>query len=166
MKQTKPFLCLLFFILIFSIANAFAASDRLGDLKLSIVNVSASGRITVRMTNSSRRAPLRIWMAGNSWGALKWKVVIIRNGRVTTVFEDPDGFLFSKNTPQFEELAPGAHIDRRLDVNGEYWSTTIGGKVHFQPGDQLVITYDILPEQEARDRNVWFGAASASTVFK
>jgi hypothetical protein len=164
MKPMRFLVCLLPFVIL-SAGTVSGASERLGDLQLSITAVSASGSLTVRMTNSSRR-PLRIWTEANSWGALKWKVAIVRNGRVRTVFEDPDGFLFSKNTPQFEELAPGGRRDRTLDVNGKYWLTAGGGKIRFQSGDRLIVTYDILPEQEARYKHVWFGAAAASIDFK
>jgi hypothetical protein len=124
MKTTFAFFLTL--LVLFSTHNASAANDRLGDLQLSIVQVSHSGSITVRMTNMSRRLSLRIWMERNSWGMLKWKVLIIRNETVRTVFQDPDGVGFTKNTPQFEEIPPRGHVDRKLDINDVYhgyWST-------------------------------------------
>jgi|HubBroStandDraft_3_1064219.scaffolds.fasta_scaffold273352_2 hypothetical protein len=147
------------------ISHANAASDRLNDLQLVIPKVAPSGQITVRMVNASRKNSLRVWTEANSWGALKWKIVIVRGAQTLVVFEDPDGVGFTKNTPQFETISPEGHVERQLDVNGEYWSKRQGG-VHFEPGDRITVIYDVPPEKEAKEMHVWYGVAASTMVVK
>ena len=145
--------------------RANAASKSLKELELAVMKVLPSGGIKVRMTNASHDKPLRVWKEANSWGALRWKVVIIREGRTLAIFQDPDGVGFTRNIPTFDTIAPEGHLDRQLDVNGEYWSRPTGN-VHFQPGDRIVVIYDVPPENEAKEMQVWYGVAATSTVVK
>jgi len=57
---------------------------------------------------------------------------------------------FTRNIPVADTIKVGSHIDRHLDVNGEYWSTAGGEKVHFESGDQLIVIYEVPPENEAK----------------
>src|SRR5204862_1377480 len=116
MRKVLTFACAACIVLAIVINHADAASDSLTDLQLVVVNVVPSGKITVRMANGSHHKPRRVWTEANSWGALRRRVVIIRKGRRLTIFEDPDGVGFTKNTPQFDNLAAGGHIDRQLDL--------------------------------------------------
>jgi hypothetical protein len=143
-----------------------AASGSLKDLQLSIINVAPSGIVTVRMANSSRQKTLRVWIEANSWGALRWRVLVLRKGQVLVVFEDPDEVLFTKNIPIPDEIAVGSHIDRKLDVNGKYWSRARTGKLRFEPSDQLIVIYDVPPEVEAQKMHVRYGVAGTSTIVK
>jgi hypothetical protein len=148
------------------LAPADAASDRLDDLQLVIAKAAPSGEIMVRMDNASRKAPLRVWTEANSWGALRWKIVIVREARTFVVFEDPDEVVFGKNTPQFDTIAPGGHIDRQLNLNGEYWSRSKNGAIRIKSGDQITVIYDVPPENEAKDMHVWYGVAASSITVK
>jgi hypothetical protein len=98
--------------------------------------------------------------------ALRWKVVIVRDGETIVFFEDPDGVGFTKNVPQFDTIAPNGHIDRQLNVNGEYWSKRSGGDVHFQSGDRITVVYDVPPEREAKEMHAWYGVAASLMAVK
>src|SRR6266446_7925646 len=144
------------FAIAFAVTTATGASESLRNLEITVVDVTHSGRITVRMANSSHRKALKVWTESNSWGALVWCVAIIRKGQTRTVFEDTDGVGFTRNIPIADTIEVGSHIDRHLDVNGEYWSTAGGEKVHFESGDQLIVIYEVPPENEAKQMHVWY----------
>jgi outer membrane lipoprotein-sorting protein len=161
--------CLVCVVVGVVVQSANAASESLKDLQLMIVKVVPSGSITVRMANTSHKKPLRVWTEANSWGALRWKVVIIRDAKTLTVFQDPDGVGFTRNIPQFDTIATDDHIDRQLNlnnVNREYWSKLGERDVRFQSGDRVVVIYDVPPENEAKEMHVWYGVAASSTVVK
>lgn len=160
------FVCALSLALALAVTTASGASESLRDLELTVVDVTHSGSITVRMANSSHQKPLKVWTEANSWGALRWRVVIIRRGQTRTVFEDADGVGFTRNIPVADTIKVGSHIDRHLDVNGEYWSTAGGEKVHFESGDQLIVIYEVPPENEAKQMPVWYGVTAASSIVK
>ena len=162
----RIFVCTVGIALVLSATTAGAASESLKDLELSIVNVTQSGSVTVRMANSSRQNPLKVWTEANSWGALRWRVVIVRKGQIRTAFEDADGVGFTRNIPVAETIAGGSYIERHLNVNGEYWSTAKDGKIRFESGDQVIVTYDVPPENEAKQMHVWYGFAAASTIVR
>ncbi len=90
--------------------------------------------------------------------------MIIRKRQTRTVFEDADGVGFTRNIPVAATIKVGSHIDRHLDVNGEYWSTAGGKKVHFESGDQLIVIYEVPPENEAKQMLVWYGVTAASSI--
>jgi hypothetical protein len=154
------------FVLGIGVGSAAAASESLKDLQLTILDVSHSGTVTVSMINFSQQKPLKVWRESNSWGAYRWRVLVVRKGQVRTVFEDPDGVGFTRNIPTFDEIAIGSHIDKQLNVNGEEWSKTGSDKVRFEPGDQVIVIYDVPPEVEAQKMHVWYGVVAASATVK
>jgi hypothetical protein len=166
MKAKVPVLVAIVLTLMLAAHSAQGASASLNDLQLTIVDVSYSGDITVRMSNSSSQKPLRVWKESNSWGALRWRVLVLRKGKPLVAFEDTDEVLFTKNIAIPEEIAVGSHIDRKLNVNGKYWSKAWTGELRFEPGDQLVVVYDVPPEVEAQKMQVWYGVTAAVTTVK
>ena len=102
-------------------------------------------------------ALMKVWTEANSWGALRWRVVIVRKGQARAAFEDADGVGFTKNIPVSETIAGGSYIERHLNVNGEYWSTAKDGKIRFESGDQLIVIYEVPPENEAKQMHVRYG---------
>jgi hypothetical protein len=160
------FVCAVCFVLALAVTTTTGASESLRDLELTVVDVMHSGGIIVRMANSSHRKALKVWTEANSWGALRWRVVIIRKGQTRTVFQDADGVGFTRNIPIADTIEVGSHIDRHLDLNGEYWSTAGGENVHFESGDQLIVIYEVPPENEAKQMHVWYGVIAASSVVK
>jgi hypothetical protein len=164
--RMKVFSFVLYFVVSFAVGSAAAASESLKDLKLTILDVSGSGSLTVSISNSSQQKSLRVWRESNSWGASRWRVLFIRNGQTRTLFEDADGVGFTRNIPTFDEIAIGSHVDRQLNVNGAEWSRTGSEKIRFETGDQVIVIYDVPPEVEARRMHVWYGVAAASATVK
>jgi hypothetical protein len=154
------------FVVSFAVGSAAAASESLNDLKLTILDISRSGTVTVSMINSSQQKALKVWRESNSWGAYRWRVLFIRRGQVRTIFEDPDGVGFTRNIPTSDEIAIGSHIDRQLNVNGEEWSKAGSDEIQFEPGDQVIVIYDVPPEDEAKKMHVWYGVAATSATVK
>lgn len=146
-----------------------AAQDKImPDLSLRIVQASPSGTVAVAIANASQR-PIRIWQESNSWGAAHWRVLLIRNGRLQPFFENPDQ-VFTRNIPTFDEITPGSHIERKLDLSAETWRGTEGQKVRFEHGDTVVVVYDVPKSYgwagaavtlEASKMGIWYGVATA-----
>jgi len=169
-----------FFCVLLIFGNLFygppeTKAKSMNDLKVKIVEVSHSGEITVELSNSSKEL-IRIWRDSNSWGADRWRVLLIRNGRLETFFQNPNR-LFTRNVPSFDELAAGAHIEKKLDLNGGNWcglghcalynERGFGGeKASFEPNDMVIVVYDVPRTTEAHKLDVWFGVVSASTTVR
>ena len=162
-------------LLLISSANAIALQKEstMGGLTLAIKEVKPSGVVTVELNNSSQK-PIRIWGEANSWGAAHWRVLLIRNGRLNTFFENPDR-MFMRNGPGFNEIAVGGHFGRKLDIVGEGWRGPDVQKIRFVRGDVLIVIYDV-PNQfafseapisvAASKMGVWYGVATAMIVVQ
>jgi len=145
----------------------------MGGLNLVIKEVKSSGVVILEIKNSSQE-PIKVWEEANSWGAAHWRVVLIRDGRLKTFFEEPDQG-FTRNIPAFKEIAAGGHIDRELNIAGEGWRRADAQKVSFERGDVLIVIYDvpkpeIWPEApitvEVSKMGVWYGVATVLTTVK
>jgi hypothetical protein len=162
-------------LLLISSANAIAAQkeNAMGGLTLAIKEVKPSGVVTVELNNPLQK-PVRIWNEANSWGAAHWRVLLIRDGRLKTFFENPDR-MFTRNGPGFNEIAVGGHFERKLDIVGEGWRGPDVQKISFVRGDILIVIYDV-PNQfafseapisvAASKMGVWYGVATAMTVVQ
>jgi len=180
----RMFVCGLLLLISSTSAIAAQKENALGGLTLAIKEVDPSGVITVEINNSLRK-PIRIWNEANSWGAAHWRVLLIRNGRLMTFYENPDQ-MFTRNGPGFKEIAGGAKIERQLSLNNGDWcgfghcssysDHGFGGReVNFKRGDILIVIYDVpkqdvFPEApitvEASKMGVWYGVATAMTVVQ
>lgn len=140
------------------------------DLQLRIVDASRDGKFTIEMWNTSEKA-IRIWQTGNSWGEMNWRVFHVSKSGVETFFESPIQ-MFTKNTPGDVVVEPKSHITRKLDLNGGNWCGRehcswwdehgLGGKqVAFDPGDTVVVSYDVRPTEESFKLKVWIGVTAA-----
>lgn len=139
-----------------------SASSALSRLQLAITNVSASGVISMKMLNRSEEL-LRVWDESNSWGAFRWRVIVRHNHRTTTWFQDADGFMFTKNQPQFQEIDAGSAITKKLDVKSGPWtSQEPGSRLALERGDTVTVVYDVPPSQEATAKDVWYGVVADS----
>ena len=129
------------------------------------------------MTNLSK-TKIRIWDDSNSWGAAHWRVLLLRKGKLTTFYQNPDQ-IFTVNVPRFREMAPGSHVDIKLDLNAGDWcgfgqcvaynQQGFGAeKVRFEPGDIVIVIYDTPKQYEPETRNlgVWYGVVSALTTVQ
>ncbi len=144
-------------------------------LAISKVTMLPSALMTIELENSSKK-PLRVWKDSNSWGAARWRVLLIRKGHLETFFQNPDQG-FTVNWPEFVEIAGGGHIVQKLDLNGGNWcglgrcsiynERGFGGeKVSFESNDMLIIIYDVPSTQEARDEGVWYGVIAATATVQ
>jgi hypothetical protein len=140
-------------------------------LSLRIREEQRPGILVVDIENSSSQT-IRMWQEANSWGAARWRVLVFRNERMSTLFQNPDQG-FTLNMPLSDEVTPGAHITRKLDVNGGNWcgfghcssfsQRGFGGEeFKFERGDKVVVIYDVPKTDEAHNRGVWYGFAAAS----
>jgi hypothetical protein len=85
--------------------------------------------------------------------------------------------MFTKNNPSFDTIGGDARREETLELNGGDWCSAgvctpyyrqgVGGKtITFDPGDLLIVIYDVPITQEARTWKVWYGATSASFTVK
>jgi hypothetical protein len=171
----RIFLCSLLFLLI-SIScgrsnpatitateDVASRTQTTGSLQLSIAQASPAGKIMVRATNISQK-PLRIWKDTNSWGAARWRVLVIRREQLQTFFQNPDHD-FTRNFPSYTELAPGAFFEQTLDLNDGDWRGDTNGKVQFVADDRVVAIYDVPFTTEALNSKVWYGTVAALTTI-
>jgi hypothetical protein len=169
----RVFVCGLLLLISSTSAIAAQKEDAMGGLALTIKEVKTAGVVTVEMNNSSQK-PIRIWNEAYSWGAGHWRILLMRNGRLKTFFENSER-MFTKNGPGFKEIAEGGHLERRLDIVGEGWRGPDVQETRFVHGDILIVIYDV-PKQEvfleapdsvaASKMGVWYGVATAMTVVQ
>lgn len=147
----------------------------INSVKIGKVEVSHAGDITVEILNSSKK-PVKLWKDSNSWGAGCWRVLLIRKARLETFFQNPDQ-VFTVNSPTFNEIAGGGHIEQKLDLNGGNWcglghcarynERGFGGnKISFESNDLVIVIYDVPATQEARNLGVWYGVVAASATVQ
>jgi hypothetical protein len=127
---------------------------------LKITLIQPKGILHVRVGNPSH-SPLRLWKDSNSWGALRWRVLVVRNGKLITLHQRQENF--SMNSPELFEVAPGSSITQNLNVNDGTWLTPNARPVRFISGDTVIVVYDVPFEQECLTRDVWYGVASDIT---
>jgi hypothetical protein len=121
-------------------------------------------KIRVLLANSSKE-PLKVWKDSNSWGAARWRALVLRNGKLRTFFQNPDQD-FTVNLPTFVEIAPGSHLEQSLDLNDGSWRGSEGQQVILVPGDTVVLIYDVPLTQECLKLGVWYGVVAGSTVVQ
>ncbi len=109
-------------------------------------------------------------MDSNSWGAARWRVLVVRNARLETFFQYPEQG-FTRNIPTFIEIAGEGQINKTLDLNAGEWcwldqcsffgEKGIGGEmIKFNPKDSIIVVYDVPRTAEAASMGVWFGVAA------
>jgi hypothetical protein len=168
-------LCTLLILSNVSFVLAANYDTLLNSLNVEITGVSASGSINVVVTNTSSE-PIRIWSEAGSYGAARWRVLRIRKGQIEVFFQHPNQS-FTRNEVVPVEIAAGAHILEKLDLNGGNWCGFghctwfnkrgfAGREVSFEPGDIVVVTYDVPRTELAVNRSVWYGVAAASKTVQ
>src|SRR5690349_19214280 len=83
------------------------------------LSFSAAGNVIVDLINN-QEVPLRIWQDGNSWGAARWRILVIRESRIEVFFQNPQQ-IFTRNVPRFTEIAGGSHVAITIDPNEGNW---------------------------------------------
>jgi hypothetical protein len=160
----KTTFCIVLMLSGLFLAFAVASEKPINELIIKIVEVSPSGSIAIEVGNPSKK-PIRVWNESNSWGAARWRVLLIRKGQLETFFQNPDQ-QFTRNGPGFSEIAAESHINKNLDLNGANWLGLNGKAVHFEPGDLVVVIYDVPVTDEGRKLNVWYGISTVSTTVQ
>lgn len=149
--------------------------DVTNGLTVRIAGIDHSGRITIELNNESSK-PTRIWKDSNSWGAARWRVMVLSKGRLEGFFQNPNR-AFTRNGPGFSEIAGKAHIEQKIDLNDGDWCTlnncpsrdqrgTSVRQVNLDVGDVVIAIYDVPVTGEAREMNVWYGVAAASATIQ
>lgn len=133
-------------------------------LQLQIAETSSVGAIVVHLKNGSPKA-VRIWKDSNTWGAARWRVFLTRNGQLQTFFQNPDHD-FTRNVPSFNEIAPSAFLEQKLDLNDGDWRGTDGRMIRFEPNDSIIVVYDVPFTVEALNLKVWYGVVAVFTTYK
>ena len=125
--------------------------------------VTSSGIVSVVLCNYSK-ASINVWNQYNSWGASHWRLFIVRNGKVSVYFQNPNR-LFTKNSPSFVELSKGDCVKIKLDVNDGAWSGLDDKKVSFSAVDKVLVSYDVPTSKEGYSLKVWYGVIAAVAEF-
>jgi len=145
------------------------------DIKLRATEISRTGKMTVQLINTLSK-PIKVWKDSNSWGAARWRVLLVRKGQLETFFQNPNED-FAKNYPAFIQIAGGAHIDQKLDLNGGNWcglghcgrydEKGFGGqKIALERGDLIVLVYDVPFFPESLSMGVWYGVAATPAIVQ
>jgi hypothetical protein len=162
----KNVLCCLTFLIFPGLLGDSAVAEMHGwnDLAVRVLEASHSAKVRVSVLNTSKE-PLRIWKDSNSWGAARWRILVLRNGQLQTFFQNPDRD-FTVNLPTFVEIAGGSHLEQSLDLNDGNWRGSERERVIFNPGDTVVVVYDVPFTPESLKLGVWYGVATTSTVVR
>ena len=152
-----------------------AQAQFMNGIAIKISSVSQNGDITVDVANKSEKT-VRLWDESNSWGSGRWRILVVRKGRLQTFFQNP-AQNFTQNLPTFREISPRASITKKLNPNDDEWcnlgccrsadkTEPVCGKVSFGQGDLIIVVYDVPPFPEYLRRAVWYGVvASSSSVL-
>jgi hypothetical protein len=174
----KIFLCPVIVLASIFGLNTFPAAAQKSTTRgicLKIISLANSGGLSVELDNTSAK-PIRIWNDANSWGAARWRVLVLRNGQLEGFFQNPNRS-FSRNGPGFVEIAAGSHVEQKIDLNDGEWCgfgecssrdqpERQGKKKSFNPGDVVVVIYDVPVTGEAHEMSVWYGVIATSTVVR
>jgi hypothetical protein len=170
----KTILCMLLVLTNVSFGQA-SYEKLLNSLKIEIKEVSPLGSISVDVTNASSE-PTKIWTETGSYGAARWRVLRIRRGQLETFFQHPNQ-QFTRNEVFPVEIAAGGHIHEKHDLNGGNWcgfghctwfnKRGFGGReLSFEPGDIVVVIYDVPRTELAVKGGIWYGVAAASMTVQ
>jgi hypothetical protein len=116
------------------------------NLSVTVLEAGHAANIRAALTNVSK-VPMRVWKDSNSWGAARWRVLTLRNGKLRTFFQDPDRD-FTVNLPTFVEIPAGSHLEQNLDLNDGSWRSSDGEQVSLAAGDTTILIYDVPFTQE------------------
>ena len=156
--------CILIVFVVLLCGGVHGEEAQVGFLSLKIVGITYPSTVTVKITNTSSQ-PIRIWKDSNSWGAGRWRLLRTRGGVLET-FVQSSKKIFTRNVPRFDEISGGSHLPKTLNLNGEDWQLPGDKKVNFQPGDTVIIIYDVPGTPETRKMNVWHGFIAALMIAR
>jgi hypothetical protein len=152
--------------------NSMTERDaQLNSIKIERAEATRTGDITVQILNVSKK-PVRLWDDANSWGAGRWRVLVLRRGQLETFFQIATQ-IFTVNRPSFNEIAAGGRLEQKLHLNGGNWcglghctpfyERGFGGtNANFELSDTVIVIYDVPYTSEAREKGVWIGVIAAT----
>jgi hypothetical protein len=129
------------------------------------VEATTTGKVLVELTNNSKR-PIRVFRDSNTWGAARWRLLKVKDGRIEAFAQTADNTFFTRNVPAFDEIQPGGRLAVRLNVNDGNWLTSASAPARFESGDTVVAIYDVPSTPESEKLGVWHGIASALTTVR
>jgi hypothetical protein len=139
-----------------------AAEDAHADALALRVTVIAPARLSVDVVNLTD-TPIQVWQERNSWGAARWRVLVLRGDQVAVAYERQDQ-VFTRNFPSFDEIVGRAHLTRTLNLREDRWIWTDGKPWDLKAGDRVIAIYDVPVTSEAHQMKVWHGVAAGMAV--
>lgn len=154
-------ICCVLILAVYPTRQSEAIERSMGNLDIRIVAVTPSGVIKVEMA-AKKSHGVRVWRESNSWGAARWRVLVVRDGHVSAFVQDPDQ-IFTRNLPGFIEISGSAQFS--LDPAKSTWLSSAGRSFNVKGGDVIIAIYDVPASKEARDMNVWYGTVVATSTM-
>ncbi len=147
----------------------------INSVKIEKAEATRTGDITVQILNLSKKRT-KLWEDSNSWGAGRWRVLLLRRGQLETFFQIASQ-IFTINRPTFNEIAAGGRLEQTLHLNGGNWCGLghcalhfehgFGGRsATFEPSDTVIVIYDVPHTDEAREKGVWDGVIAATATVQ
>jgi hypothetical protein len=130
---------------------------------LRVAGYSSPSSVDVEIRNVST-LPLPIWKDTNSWGAARWRILILRTGHLVTCYQSPN-LVFTRNSPVYIEVPAQSSRKQVLDLRAGHWLGNEKDCGSFKTGDTVIVVYDVPPSREAEDFGVWFGVSATVGTF-
>jgi len=160
MRITRVFIRLIEVLICGIGASAALAAAQPPDPTLRIAGFPSASAVNVEVRNGTS-ATIPIWKDTNSWGAARWRILILRAGRLVTCYQSPN-LAFTGNSPAYIQIAPESNRKHILDLKVGRWLGDQKDCGSFESGDTVIVVYDVPPSREAEDFGVWFGVAATS----
>ena len=126
------------------------------------VEATTTGTATVELTNNSNK-PIRVFRDSNTWGAARWRLLRVKDGRTEAFAQTLKDRYFTRNIPAFDKIPAGGRLAVRLNVNDGHWLTSARSPARFESGDTIVAIYDVPSTPESEKLGVWHGIVSGLT---
>lgn len=107
--------------------------------------------------------PMRIWREWCSWGYFAASFIAIAADG-TQVLVKKRQREWGKNTPDFEEIAPGESIVRDVYYASDEWLNFPRGMVNGGHDIKLTAIFEIEADADAKRHRVWVGKTKSPTI--
>jgi len=136
-------------------------ADAKAHVSLAVCTEKWPNSLMITVSNDSQSS-LRLWEDGNSWGWKAFSICMLqKDGEVIHVKRKPSDF--TKNAPDFFDIAAGKSKVLSLDLDDEWW--TLPENANWKTGtvDVSVILY-IRESPESLKYSVWTGTSASPWV--
>lgn len=144
-----------------SVVWAARDSSSLPILDMKIVELTDPGRIKIEVRQTEGRS-FRLWNDSNSWGAARWRVLILRGDELTALVQQRPP-AFTRNGPGYSEYLTNFSLE--LILTESDWATIKGSFGGFNHEDQVIVIYEVPVTQEAFKFGVWHGTIVARAKY-